>query len=61
VRIPREAFSSMMGACSSSASILLKGSARRRAPHEHAAVSPAAPAKSVLARPLETTAAFAGR
>ncbi len=28
---------------------------------EHAAVSPAAPAKSVLARPLETTAAFGGR
>jgi hypothetical protein len=40
---------------------LLKGYARRRAPHEHAAVSPAAPAKSVLARPVETTAAFAGR
>jgi hypothetical protein len=40
---------------------LLKGSVRRRAPHEHAAVSPAAPAKSVLARPVKITAAFAGR
>jgi hypothetical protein len=40
---------------------LLKGYARRRAPHDHAAVSPAAPAKSVLARPVETTAAFDGR
>jgi hypothetical protein len=39
----------------------LKGYARRRAPHEHAAVSPAVPAKGVLARPVEITAAFAGR
>jgi hypothetical protein len=40
---------------------IAEGSVRRRAPHEHAAVSPAAPAKSVLARPVEITAAFAGR
>jgi hypothetical protein len=40
---------------------LLKGSARRRAMHDHAAVSPFAPAKSMLARPVETTAAFGGR
>jgi hypothetical protein len=61
VRIPRETILSLMGACPSSAWIFLKGSARRRAPHEHAAVSPFAPAKSVLARPVETTAAFDGR
>jgi hypothetical protein len=29
--------------------------------HDHAAVSPFAPAKSMLARPVETTAAFGGR
>jgi hypothetical protein len=40
---------------------LQSGYARRRAPHEHAAVSPAAPAKSMLARPVEITAAFDGR
>jgi hypothetical protein len=40
---------------------LLNSFARRRAPHEHAAVSPAAPAKSVLARPVKITAAFDGR
>jgi hypothetical protein len=34
---------------------------RRRAPHEHAAVSPVAAAKSVLARPVEITVGLARR